>query len=162
MDRSPCRPSISSPAMWTALQDRAVLQASAAGSRRLQLSLLDARHEENLAQQRHATHAPTDRTLSRRCTSQACRLRPPYPDRLDRSRVAAIPLSHPCSTRLVFVWLVLRTIRPGVCPSELVTATALRNTLPDFLLDSSAASIFTKFLRDNIDLDHARPLRLSG
>jgi hypothetical protein len=32
----------------------------------------------------------------------------------------------------------------------------------DFLLDSSAASIFTKFVRDNIDPDHARPLRLSG
>jgi hypothetical protein len=56
----------------------------------------------------------------------------------------------------------LRTIRPGVCPSELVTGIALRNTLPNFLLNSSAASIFTKFLRDNIDPDHARPLRLSG
>jgi hypothetical protein len=56
----------------------------------------------------------------------------------------------------------LRTIRDGVCPSELVTAIALRNTLPQFLLASSAASIFTKFVRDNIDPDHARPLRLSG
>jgi len=56
----------------------------------------------------------------------------------------------------------LRTIRPGVCPSELVTAIALRNTLPEFLLESSAASIFTIFLRANIDPDHARPLRLSG
>src|SRR5271166_415998 len=56
----------------------------------------------------------------------------------------------------------LRTIRPGVCPSELVTTTAFRTTLPDFLLDSSAASIFTKFLRANIDPDHGRTLRLSG
>src|SRR5260370_41899900 len=56
----------------------------------------------------------------------------------------------------------LRTIRDGVCPSELVTAIALRNTLPQFLLESSEASIFTKFLRANIDPDHARPLRLSG
>ena len=56
----------------------------------------------------------------------------------------------------------LRTIRDGVCPSELVTTIALRNTLPQFLLGSSAASIFTKFLRANIDPDHARPLRLSG
>ena len=56
----------------------------------------------------------------------------------------------------------LRTIRDGVCPSELVTAIALRNTLPQFLLESSAASIFTKFVRGNIDPDHARPLRLSG
>jgi hypothetical protein len=45
----------------------------------------------------------------------------------------------------------LRTIRPGVCPSELVTAAALRNSLPDFLVASSATSIFTKFLHDNKD-----------
>ena len=56
----------------------------------------------------------------------------------------------------------LRTIRPGVCPSELVTAAALRNSLPDFLLDRCTASIFTIFLRANIDPDHARPFRLSG
>jgi hypothetical protein len=56
----------------------------------------------------------------------------------------------------------LRTIRDGVCPSELVTAIALRNTLAQFILGSSAASIFTKFLRANIDPDHASPLRLSG
>jgi hypothetical protein len=49
-----------------------------------------------------------------------------------------------------------------VYSSELVTTIALRNTLPDFLLDCSAASIFTKFLRANIDPDHARPLRRSG
>jgi hypothetical protein len=30
----------------------------------------------------------------------------------------------------------LRTIRPGIPPSELVVATALRQTLPEFLLDS--------------------------
>ncbi len=56
----------------------------------------------------------------------------------------------------------LRTIRPGVCPSELVTAIALRNTLPQFMLSSSAASIFTKYLRANLDPNHAAPLRLSG
>jgi hypothetical protein len=56
----------------------------------------------------------------------------------------------------------LRTVRDGVCPSELVTTIALRNTLPQFLLGSSAASIFTKFLGANIDPDHASPLRLSG
>jgi hypothetical protein len=56
----------------------------------------------------------------------------------------------------------LRTIRPGVCPSELVTAAALRNSLPHFLLASSATSIFTKFLHDNIDPAHAKPLRLAG
>ena len=56
----------------------------------------------------------------------------------------------------------LRTIRDGVSPSELVTAIALRNTLPRFLLESSAASIFTRFVLDRVDPDHAKPLRLSG
>jgi hypothetical protein len=56
----------------------------------------------------------------------------------------------------------LRTIRDGGCPSELVTTIALRSTLPQFLLESSAASKFTKFVRNHIDPDHAAPQRLSG
>lgn len=56
----------------------------------------------------------------------------------------------------------LRTIRPGIPPSELVTAAALRNSLPDFLLNSHTTSIFTKFILANIDPAHAKPLRLAG
>jgi hypothetical protein len=34
----------------------------------------------------------------------------------------------------------LRTIRPGLCPSELVFAAALRNALPEYLADSANRS----------------------
>ncbi len=45
----------------------------------------------------------------------------------------------------------LRTIRPGVLPSEDVTALALRNSLPEFLLGTHQEQTFTKFLLDRID-----------
>jgi len=50
-----------------------------------------------------------------------------------------------------------RTIRPGIPPSEQITAIALRNSLPEFLVDSSYDSIFHKFLLERID-----PLRTEG
>ena len=46
----------------------------------------------------------------------------------------------------------IRTIRPGLAPSELVTAIALRNSLPQFLADDDGNSILTKFLGERIDL----------
>jgi hypothetical protein len=54
----------------------------------------------------------------------------------------------------------IRTIRPGLAPSEQVAAIALRNTLPDFFADPDIASIFTKFLKDRIDLSRAEGTRL--
>jgi hypothetical protein len=45
----------------------------------------------------------------------------------------------------------LRTIRPGIPPSELVVATALRQRLPEFLLNSPTTNLFTKFIRDRQD-----------
>lgn len=57
-------------------------------------------------------------------------------------------------------WLC--TIRPGIPPSELVVAAALRNTLPDFLARSGPAAMLRKFLRDRIDLNRAEGLRLAG
>ena len=54
----------------------------------------------------------------------------------------------------------IRTIRPGLAPSEQVVAIALRNTLPEFLADSAETSILTKFLRDRIDLSRAEGIRL--
>ena len=54
----------------------------------------------------------------------------------------------------------IRTIRPGLAPSEQVTAIALRNTIPDFLADDENASIWTKFLRERIDLERMEGLRL--
>ncbi len=49
----------------------------------------------------------------------------------------------------------LRTRRPGVCPSERVVATALRNSLPDFLADDSEAPDLTIFLRERMDFSQA-------
>lgn len=49
----------------------------------------------------------------------------------------------------------LRTIRPGIPPSELVVATALRQCLPEFLLTSPADNLFTKFIRDRQDTKNA-------
>ena len=46
----------------------------------------------------------------------------------------------------------IRTIRPGLAPSEQVAAIALRNTFPEFFASVAKATIFTKFLRDRLDL----------
>jgi hypothetical protein len=54
----------------------------------------------------------------------------------------------------------IRTIRPGLAPSEQVTAIALRNSLPDFLADDANASTFTKFLRERIDVERSEGIRL--
>jgi hypothetical protein len=45
----------------------------------------------------------------------------------------------------------LRTIRPGVLPTEQVVSLALNNTLAEFLLGSSPDAIFPKFLIERID-----------
>jgi len=47
----------------------------------------------------------------------------------------------------------LRTIRPGVAPSEFVTAAALRNSFPDFLLAAPENQTLAKFIRERQDLD---------
>ncbi len=54
----------------------------------------------------------------------------------------------------------IRTIRPGLAPSEQVAAIALRNTLPDFLADPDIAANFAKFLQDRIDVSRAEGIRL--
>ena len=47
----------------------------------------------------------------------------------------------------------LRTIRPGVAPSEFVVAGALRHTLPGFLLNNREQASIAKFIGDNQDLE---------
>lgn len=54
----------------------------------------------------------------------------------------------------------LRTIRPGICPSEKVTAIALGNCLPEFLLNSSRTSILAKFILEKVDLTRNEGQRL--
>jgi len=54
----------------------------------------------------------------------------------------------------------LRTVRPGICPSELVTAIAMTNTFPQFLARSAPHALLTTFLRQRIDLNRSEGLRL--
>ena len=54
----------------------------------------------------------------------------------------------------------IRTIRPGIPPSEQVTAMALKNSFPEFLADTTKSYIYKKFLRDRIDLSRAEGYRL--
>jgi len=54
----------------------------------------------------------------------------------------------------------LRTIRPGVLPSELVVAIALRHSLPLFLADSFPAHPLAKFIRERIDLSRHEGIEL--
>ena len=49
----------------------------------------------------------------------------------------------------------IRTVRPGLAPSEQVVAVALRNTLPEFLATAAKTSILVKFIRDRLDLSRA-------
>lgn len=56
----------------------------------------------------------------------------------------------------------LRTIRPGIPPSELVVAQALRNRLPEFLVNSSATHSLAKFITERQDPERATMFRLAS
>lgn len=56
----------------------------------------------------------------------------------------------------------LRTIRPGIVPSEAVVASALRDTLPYFLADSSPAPDLAKFIQEKLDLSRTQAGRLAS
>jgi DDE superfamily endonuclease len=56
----------------------------------------------------------------------------------------------------------LRTIRPGIPPSELVVAEALRQTLPDFLLTPSKSNFLSKFIAERQDAQNMRIFRLAS
>ena len=56
----------------------------------------------------------------------------------------------------------LRTIRPGIPPSELVVATALRHSLPEFLLNSAATHSFAKFITERQDPHRMQLFRLAS
>ena len=47
----------------------------------------------------------------------------------------------------------LRTIRPGLAPSELVVASALRQTLPYFLLNNAEKASIAKFIGERQNHD---------
>jgi hypothetical protein len=56
----------------------------------------------------------------------------------------------------------IRTIRPGLPPSEQVVATALRHTLPEFLATAAKKVILVKFLRDRLDVSRAEGICLAA
>jgi hypothetical protein len=56
----------------------------------------------------------------------------------------------------------LRTVRPGLAPSELVVAVALRNTFPQFLATAAKTVILVKFIRDRLDLSRAEGTSLAA
>ena len=56
----------------------------------------------------------------------------------------------------------IRTIRPGLAPSEQVAAIALRNTLPEFLATAAKTSILVKFIRDRLDLSRSEGTSLAA
>ena len=56
----------------------------------------------------------------------------------------------------------IRTIRPGLAPSEQVVAVALRNTLPEFLATAAKTSILVKFIQDRLDLSRTEGTSLAA
>jgi hypothetical protein len=56
----------------------------------------------------------------------------------------------------------IRTIRPGLAPSEQVAAIAMRNTLSEFLVGAAKPVILVKFLRDRIDLSRSEGSSLAA
>ena len=56
----------------------------------------------------------------------------------------------------------LRTIRPGIPPSEFVVANALRDLLPDFLLSSAKNGSLAKFIANRQDTTNMQGFRLAS
>jgi hypothetical protein len=56
----------------------------------------------------------------------------------------------------------LRTIRPGIPPSELVVAHALRQTLPEFLLNTVQHNILAKFIVERQDHGRMQLFRMAS
>ena len=56
----------------------------------------------------------------------------------------------------------IRTVRPGLAPSEQVAAIAMRNTLPEFLAGAAKTAILVKFLRDRLDLSRSEGINLAA
>src|ERR1700689_3050377 len=56
----------------------------------------------------------------------------------------------------------LRTIRPGIPPSEFVVANALRHILPDFLIGSAKSGSLAKFIANRQDTTIMQGFRLAS
>jgi hypothetical protein len=56
----------------------------------------------------------------------------------------------------------IRTVRPGLAPSEQAVAVALRDTLPEFLATAAKTSILVKFILDPLDLSGTEGITLAA
>jgi len=56
----------------------------------------------------------------------------------------------------------LRTTRPDIPPSELVVANAMRQSIPEFLLNSASGDSFAKFVIERRDADQMAAFRLAS
>jgi hypothetical protein len=56
----------------------------------------------------------------------------------------------------------LRTMRPGVAPSEQVVALALRECLPEFIAGYCETNPLAKLISENLDVDKAEGWRLAS
>jgi len=54
----------------------------------------------------------------------------------------------------------LRTIRPGIPPSEFVVGNVMRQTIPDFLVNCAKTNSLAEFITDRQDTDNMRVFRL--
>jgi hypothetical protein len=56
----------------------------------------------------------------------------------------------------------IRTIRPGIPPSEQIVSMALRHRLPEFLAGASNTPALAKFIKEHLNLDRAEGMRLAA
>jgi hypothetical protein len=56
----------------------------------------------------------------------------------------------------------IRTVRPGLAPSEQVVAVALRNTLPESLATAAKTPILVKSIRARLDLSRTEGTSLAA
>lgn len=54
----------------------------------------------------------------------------------------------------------IRTIRPGILPSERVVAVAMKNVFPEFLAGSSKNNTLKEFIKERIDLERTEGLKM--
>jgi hypothetical protein len=56
----------------------------------------------------------------------------------------------------------IRTVRPGLVPSEQVVAAVVRNTLLEFLATAANTAILVKFIRHRLDLSRTEGTSLAA
>src|SRR6476646_3994833 len=146
----------------TALQNRTHVQAGGAADRLVQLPFLDVRHEAAAPPQRQP--APPSRVA--RIPRRVRRKLHAYHVFIQAAVVCQGLLQYLAVAFPQRVWHAfgswLRTIRPGIPPSELVVANALRQSMPEFLLNAATANIFAKFVSERQDTDKMQAFRLAS